>query len=117
MTKTKKKKWKKPRLTQFPTPIGEKVIVKRVEAPDMTAGGVALPSQYSDAMNPDRKTINCTVLAVGPGKRIKDGTERTPMTVEVGDEAIVDLFAVTDLLHDRQNLFVVDEKDILAVIR
>lgn len=107
-----------PKPAQLPEPMPGKVLVKRREAPDMTAGGVALPAQYCDAMNPDRKTIECEVLAVGPARHSKNGNMRIEPQVQVGDLAIVDIFGVTDLLFDTQNLFVVNEDEgILAVVR
>jgi len=82
------------------TPLGDRVLIQRLEAKATTTGGVILP----DAGMP--KVNEGTVLAVGPGGRTQDGTI-VPMDVEVGDRVLLPEFggALVKLGDDEYFLF------------
>lgn len=91
-------------------PLSDHVLVEQVEAKTETASGLILPS--SDVEKPQQ----ATVLAVGPGKRLKDGTHAT-MSVTEGD---VVLFAKYNsgekITLDGKEFMILKESDILAKI-
>ena len=98
----------KPRLKRsFLRPLGARVIVRREDAEDASPGGIALPEDAQE-----RKQFG-TVLAVGPGKALADGT-RMKMSVEVGDIVVFGVYAETITLRDDE-FIVLNEDDIYAV--
>ncbi len=90
-------------------PLGEKVLVKRVEAEAKTAGGIVLPDT---AKEKPRRGI---VRAVGDGKLLDDG-KRHPLSVTKGDEVLFSSYAGTEIKVDGEELLILDEGDILAVL-
>jgi len=91
-------------------PLGDRIVVRREEAEEKTAGGILLPDTAKN--KPQRGTI----LAVGNGKLLKDGTRRTP-DVKVGDKVLFTSWA-GDEYKDREqnNILIMREEDILAVL-
>ena len=91
-------------------PLGDRVVVRRQEAADKTAGGILLPDTAKD------KPQKGKVLAVGSGKTLKDGT-RKPLQVKVGDHVLFTAWA-GDEYKDGQggNILIMREEDILAVM-
>src|SRR3954466_6679637 len=88
-------------------PLGDRIIVRRVEAGEKSAGGIILPE------NAKQKPQRGTVLAAGPGKLLKDGTRRT-LQVKEGD---VVLFTASagDEFKERGNkdaILVMHEEDV-----
>jgi len=90
-------------------PLGDKVLLKRVEAEEKTAGGIVLPDTARE------KPKRGIVQAVGEGKLLDSG-ERSEMQVSKGDEVIFSSFAGTDIKVDGEELLILDESDILAVV-
>jgi chaperonin GroES len=93
------------------TPIGDRIIVERAEATETTAGGILLPDTAKN------KPQRGTVLAVGPGKLLKDGSRRPPQ-VKVGDAVLFTSWAGNEY-KDRGRpgeILVMHEEDVLAVI-
>ncbi len=90
-------------------PLGDKVIIKRVEAEDMTAGGIVLPDAAKE--KPKRGVIK----AVGDGKLLDSG-ERSQMQVKKRDEVLFTSYAGTEVKVDGEDLVIMDENDILAVL-
>ncbi len=90
-------------------PLGEKVLVKRVEAEAKTAGGIVLPDT---AKEKPRRGI---VQAIGDGKLLDDG-KRHPLSVAKGDEVLFSSYAGTEIKVDGEELLILDEGDILAVL-
>ena len=90
-------------------PLGDKVIIKRVEAEDMTAGGIVLPDAAKE--KPKRGLIK----AVGDGKLLDSG-ERSQMQVKKNDEVLFTSYAGTEVKVDGEELVIMDENDILAVL-
>jgi chaperonin GroES len=90
-------------------PLGDKVLLKRVEAEETTAGGIVLPDTARE------KPKRGIVQAVGEGKLLDSG-ERSEMQVSKGDEVIFSSFAGTDIKVDGDELLILDESDILAIV-
>ncbi len=90
-------------------PIGDKVIVKRVEAEEKTAGGIVLPDTAKE------KPRRGQVLAVGNGRLLDDGT-RSEMQVKKGDEVVFTSYAGTEIKVDGEECMIVDESDILGIV-
>ena len=90
-------------------PLGDKVLIKRVEAETKTKSGIVLPDTAKE--KPKRGKI----VSVGEGKRLEDGT-RSPINVKKGDEVIFASYAGTELKLDGEELIIMSEDDILAVV-
>ena len=90
-------------------PLGDKVIVERLEADAVTAGGIVLPGSAQE--KPKRGTI----VSVGDGKLLDDGT-RGEMTVKVGQQVLFTSYAGTEVKVGGKELLIMDESDILAIV-
>ena len=91
-------------------PLGDRIVIRREEAEEKTSGGILLPDAAKN------KPQRGTVLAVGTGKMLKDGTRRAPQ-VKVNDKVLFTNWA-GDEYKDRQGeqILIMREEDILAVI-
>ncbi len=89
-------------------PLGDKVIVKRVEATEQTAGGIFIPDSARE--KPKRGVIK----AVGTGKILDDGS-RSQMQVKKNDEVFFTSYAGTEIKIDGDDFIIMDESDILGV--
>lgn len=89
-------------------PIGDKVIVKRVEAEEKTAGGIVLPDTAKE------KPKRGVVMAIGNGRLLDDGT-RSEMQVKKSDEVLFTSYAGTEIKVDGDEYLIMDETDILGV--
>jgi chaperonin GroES len=91
-------------------PLGDRIVIKRFEAQEKTAGGIVLPDSARD------KPQKGKVLAVGPGKLVKDGTRR-PLQVKVGDTVLFTNWAGDEFKESRgDNVLLMREEDVLAVL-
>jgi chaperonin GroES len=92
-------------------PMGDRIIVRRTEAAEKSSGGVILPD------NAKQKPQRGTVLAVGPGKLLKDGTRR-PLQVKEGDRVLFTAWAGDEGRERgaKDAILVMHEEDVLAVI-
>jgi chaperonin GroES len=90
-------------------PLGDRVVVKPLPREEVTKSGIVLPDTAKE------KPQQGEVLAVGPGRVDEDG-ERIPMEVKVGDRVLYAKYAGTEFKHDGDELLILSEKDILAVI-
>lgn len=91
------------------TPIGDKVVVRRLEAEAKTAGGILLPDAAQQKPQQGR------VLSVGDG-RLMAGGRRAPNQVQEGDKVVFLTYAGTEVSVDDEELLILREEDILAVI-
>jgi chaperonin GroES len=91
-------------------PLGDKVIVKRVEAEEMTAGGIVIPDTAKE------KPKRGIVQSVGKG-RLGDDGERVPMQVKKSDEVLFTSYAGTEIKISGEEYLILDESDILAVVQ
>jgi chaperonin GroES len=90
-------------------PLGEKVLIKRLEAEDKTKGGILLPD------NAKEKPQKGTVLAVGDGRLLKDG-KRAEFQVAKGDKVLFASYAGTEIKVGTEEYMLMDETDILAIL-
>ena len=91
-------------------PLGEKVIVKRVEAEEVTAGGIVLPDTAQE------KPKRGVVQAVGNG-RLLDNGERSVMQVKSNDEVLFTSYAGNEVKIRGDEYLIMDESDILGIIQ
>ena len=89
-------------------PLGDRVVIKQMVAEETTKSGIVLPGQAKE------KPQQAEVVAVGPGGLI-DGKE-VQMQVKVGDKVIYSKYAGTEVKIDEEELIIVKQSDILAVI-
>lgn len=89
-------------------PLGDKIVLKQLEAEETTKSGIVLPGQAKE------KPQEAEVLAVGPGGII-DGKEVT-MQVKVGDRVIYSKYSGTEVELDHEKYIIVKQNDILAVV-
>ncbi|MGH8453837.1 MAG: co-chaperone GroES [Nevskiales bacterium] len=90
-------------------PLHDRVIVKRLEAETKTAGGIVIPDTAAE------KPIKGEIVAVGNGKILEDGKVR-PLDVKVGDKVLFGKYSGTEVKVDGQELVVMKEDDIMAVL-
>ena len=86
-------------------PLGDRVVLKQMQAEETTASGIVLPGQAQE------KPQQAVVLAVGPG------TEDVKMTVKVDDVVIYSKYAGTDVKLDDEEYVIVRQDDILAIVK
>lgn len=90
-------------------PLGEKIVVKRTVAEDVTSGGIVLPDSAKE------KPAEGKVLSVGEGRMLADGTRAKPQVSE-GDRVLFSSYAGTEIDVDGQDLLIMSETDILAIV-
>ena len=90
-------------------PLGDRVVIRPAQREEVTATGVLLPDTAKE------KPQRGTVIAVGPGKLNDDG-KRTPLEVGEGAEVLYAKYAGTEIKIDGEDLLIVSEKDILAIV-
>ncbi len=90
-------------------PLGDKVVVKRLEAEETTAGGIVLPDAAQEKPQQGR------VLSVGDGRLLPDGT-RAAHQVSEGDRVLLSAYSGAEVQVDDQELLILSEDDILAVL-
>ncbi len=91
-------------------PLGDRVIVKRVESETKTASGIVIPDAAAE--KPDQGEV----LAVGPGKRDDNG-KQIALDVKVGDRVLFGKYAGQAVKVDGQEVLVMREEDIMGVIQ
>lgn len=90
-------------------PLQDRVIIKRMEADSVSAGGIIIPE------NAKEKPLRGTVVAVGSGKVLPDGSV-APMGVAVGDQVLFAKYQGAEVLIDDEKVLVVRADDILGVV-
>ena len=90
-------------------PLDDRVVVKPLEAEERTAGGIVLPDTAKE--KPKRGTI----LSVGEG-RLLDTGERQPLQIKEGEQVLFSSYAGTEVKVDGEEMIIMDESDILAVL-
>ena len=91
-------------------PLHDRVIIKRLEAETKSAGGIVIPDTAPE------KPIKGEVIAVGTGKILEDGKVR-PLDVKAGDKVLFGKYSGTEVKVDGQELLVMREEDLMAVIQ
>jgi len=90
-------------------PIGDNVVVRRVEAEETTTGGIVLPDSARHKPKQGR------VLSVGDGRQLNDGDRAIPQVKE-GDRVLFEGHAGTEVFVDDEELLIMNEYEILAVL-
>ena len=90
-------------------PLGDRLIVKALEAEEKTKGGIVLPDSAKERPQEGK------VLAVGKGKLLEDGTVK-PLEVKTGDRILFGKYAGTEIKVDDGEVLILREDDILAII-
>ena len=91
-------------------PLGSRVVIKALEREEMTKSGIVLPDTAKE------KPQEGKVLSVGPGDRHPDTGERIPVELKEGDRVLFQKYAGTEFKLDEEELLILSEKDVLAVI-
>ena len=97
------------RTTMKLEPVGDKVIVRRSDPEEETAGGILLPSASQSA------PLQGRVLSVGDGRRLPDGTRVTGQ-VQEGDRVVFHSYAGMEIVVEEEKLLILSEDEILAVL-
>ncbi|WP_165066622.1 MULTISPECIES: co-chaperone GroES [unclassified Desulfovibrio] len=90
-------------------PLNDRVLVKRLESEEKTAGGLYIPDTAKE------KPSKGEVVAVGPGKIAENGS-RIEMAVKKGEQVLFNKYAGTEIKLDGVEHLVMREEDILAII-
>jgi chaperonin GroES len=91
-------------------PLGDRVVVKVLEQEERTKSGIVLPDTAKE------KPQQGKVLAVGTGAYVENSKERRPMEVGVGDTIIFSKYAGTEVKLEGDEVLILSERDILAVV-
>ncbi|TCD04304.1 co-chaperone GroES [Erythrobacteraceae bacterium CFH 75059] len=90
-------------------PLHDRVLVRRIEAEEKTAGGIIIPDSAKE------KPSEGEVIAVGSGTRAEDGTVR-PLDVKEGDRVLFGKWGGTEIKLDGEDLLIMKESDIMGII-
>ena len=90
-------------------PLGDRVVIKPMPREEMTKSGIYLPDTAKE------KPQEGTVVAVGTGRQTDDG-KMVAMTVKVNDRVLYAKYAGTEFKQEDEELLIVSEKDILAIL-
>ncbi|RQD75291.1 MAG: co-chaperone GroES [Candidatus Syntrophonatronum acetioxidans] len=90
-------------------PLGDRVVVKLIEAEEKTPGGIVLPDQAKE------RPQEAEVIAVGTGK-VLDSGQKVPIDLNVGDRVVLSKYAGTDFKFGDKEYLLLREDDVLAVI-
>ena len=90
-------------------PLHDRVLVRRVEAEEKTAGGIIIPDTAKE------KPQEGQVVAVGSGTKSEDG-KITPLDVKAGDKILFGKWSGTEVKLDGKDLLIMKESDILGIV-
>jgi chaperonin GroES len=90
-------------------PLNDKVLIKRVDAPEKTKGGIIIPDTATE------KPQEGEVVAVGKGKVLENGSTR-PLDVKKGDRVLFGKYGGTEISFKGDDYVILDETEILAII-
>jgi chaperonin GroES len=91
-------------------PLGDRVLIKPLEAQEKTKGGIILPDTAKE------KPQEGEVVAVGKGK-ISESGKAEPLEVKVGDKVLYGKYSGTEIKIDGEDHLIVKEEDILAILK
>jgi chaperonin GroES len=90
-------------------PLHDRVVVRRLEAEEKTAGGIIIPDTAKE------KPMEGEVIAVGPGARDETG-KLVPLDVKAGDRILFGKWSGTEVKLDNEELLIMKESDIMGII-
>ena len=91
-------------------PLHDKILVKRVDAEDMTASGIYLPESAKE------KPQEARVMAVGDGKQLDNG-DRAPFQVKRGDTILISKWGGTEINVEDEEMLIMTEDDVLGIMQ
>lgn len=90
-------------------PLHDKILVKRLDAPKMTKGGIVIPETVKE------KPQEGEVVAVGNGRILEDG-KIVPLQVKKGDKILFSKYGGTEIKLEGEDYLILDENDVLAIL-
>ena len=90
-------------------PLHDRVLVRRVEAEEKTAGGIIIPDTAQE------KPAEGVIVSVGSGTKAEDG-KITPLDVKAGDKVLFGKWSGTEVKLDGEDLIIMKESDILGIV-
>ena len=90
-------------------PLHDRVLVRRIEAEEKTAGGIIIPDSAKEMPSEGE------IVAVGSGTKAEDGTV-TPLDVKAGDRVLFGKWSGTEVKIDGEDLIIMKESDIMGII-
>lgn len=90
-------------------PLGQRVLVKRLEADEISAGGIVLPDTAKE------KPQEAEVVSLGTGGKDEDG-KTIEFTVKKGDKVLISKYGGTDVKIDGDEMLIISESDILGIV-
>jgi len=90
-------------------PLHDRVLVRRIEAEEKTAGGIIIPDSAKE------KPSEGEIVAVGNGSKAEDGTV-TPLDVKAGDRVLFGKWSGTEVKLDGEDLLIMKESDIMGIL-
>ena len=90
-------------------PLHDRVLVRRIEAAEKTAGGIIIPETAKE------KPQEGEVVSVGTGTRLEDGTIQ-PLDVRAGDKILFGKWSGTEVKLDGEDLLIMKESDIMGIV-
>jgi chaperonin GroES len=90
-------------------PLGDKVLIRRLEAMEKSKGGIVIPDTAKEKPREGR------IVAVGTGRRLDDGT-LVPFQVKKGDRVLFSSYSGTEVKLEGEELVIMGEDDVLAVL-
>jgi len=90
-------------------PLGDRLVVRPSAREEMTKSGIVLPDTAKE------RPQEGTIVSVGPGRTLDDG-KREPMEVREGQKVLFQKYAGTEFKLDEEDLLILSQKDVLAVI-
>jgi chaperonin GroES len=90
-------------------PLGDRVLIKALEREEKTKSGIVLPDTAKE------KPQEGKVIAVGSGKMLDNGT-KVALEVKVGQKVIFSKYAGTEVKLDGEDLMILNERDVLAIV-
>jgi len=90
-------------------PLHDKIIVKRLESPQMTKGGIVIPETVKE------KPQEGKVIAVGTGRLMEDG-KIVPLEVKKGSKVLFSKYGGTEIKIEGEDHLILDESDVLAIL-
>lgn len=90
-------------------PLGDRILLKQVEAEEKTAGGIVIPDAAKE------KPQQGEVVAVGEGKKTEEG-KVIPLSIKEGDRVLYGKYSGTEIAIDGQDYLIVKEEDILGIV-
>lgn len=91
-------------------PLNDKIIVKPLKAEEVTKSGIIIPDSAKE------KPQEAEVIAVGPGKVNETTGARNPIDLKVGDKVLYSKYSGNEFKLDGEDVLMLDEGDVLAVL-